>query len=142
MFWFLQNLDFFPTGRGIDADHLLISAELGHRNIQDNSVDVESALTVERLVRTGEREVQIEDALNIGVESVVTLAGKNAVTGGIGRDGLRRVVIQSARSGYAFLGRVFAVIALIVEASYQTLVIRRDDHVAEDRDRCSALCGL
>ena len=60
----------------VDADHLLIAADLAERDRQRHQVNVEAALGV--LARGAKRQ-QIEDRLDVGVEAVVTLTGERGV---------------------------------------------------------------
>ena len=42
-------------------------------------MDVKTTLAVERFVRTAKTKIQIKNRLNIGIKSVVSLSGKNAI---------------------------------------------------------------
>ena len=55
-----EHRDPGPARRGVDADDLIGAIQLVQRDVQDDRVDVESALAVERFVGTAETQVQID----------------------------------------------------------------------------------
>ena len=120
-----EHRDPGPARRGVDADDLIGAIQLVQRDVQDDRVDVESALAVERFVGTAETQVQIEDRLNIGVETVIALTSESEIPVDQFVDRRRGVLIEVDCGADPLLGGVLAVVALVVFGSCQTLVVRR-----------------
>src|SRR5262249_40289010 len=132
-----ENPDTAPARRRIDADDLLIAAELVDRNVERQRVDVESALRVHGRVR-GTQLQQVEDRLDVGVEPIVSLAGERAVSVVEPGDRLRRVEIQLAFSGHAVLCRLLPIVVAVVLRRSVALVVWRYDPTAQARDAARA----
>ena len=79
--------DAAPRGGRVDARDLR-AAKFGKRDLERDRMNVEPTLAVEGLCRcvavavSAEGEVEVENRLNIRIESVVPLAGENAVVAG------------------------------------------------------------
>src|SRR6266478_1027215 len=125
---------------GVHPHHLPCSTELGHRNIENYGVDVESPLTIERLVRPGEAEIEIEDALNVRVKAIVPLARENLVAAMVSENRLLRVTIEHSEGTHALSRWLVPVIILIVEASQQSLIVRRNERAPKKHRRIPIGC--
>src|SRR6185369_4984197 len=86
-----QNTNTPPAGRGIDADGLQLTAEVGKRDVEDNRMDIEAALRV--LAGAAELE-EIKDRLDVAVKTIVALAGKGTVALAQCRNGLCGVRVK------------------------------------------------
>jgi hypothetical protein len=73
-------------------------------------VNVETALTVERLVWPGETEIEVKDALNVGIENIIALTGEYVVAH-VARDRLPGVAIEGIFARHPFFGRILAIIS-------------------------------
>ena len=98
-------------------------------------MDVESPLTIERLVWPGEAEIEIEDALNVRVKAIVPLARENLVAAMVSENRLLRVTIEHSEGTHALSRWLVPVITLIVEASQQSLIVWRNERVAKKHRR-------
>ena len=118
---------------------MLVATEFAQRNSQRHQMHIESALSV--LPRIAKFE-QIKNGLNIGVKSIVALAGKCRVTIGESENRLPRVFIQLSRSGHAFAGRVFTVVAFVIKRRGVALIVRWNDARSDPGGRPAAAAGL
>src|SRR5688572_3490329 len=66
---------------------------------------------------------KVENRLDIGVETVITLASESNVTVTQFRDGLSCIAIKCCKGCDSFLRRVLAVVALIVEGCRVPLIV-------------------
>ncbi len=127
-----------PARRGIDADDLSVAADRVERDVQRHRVHVESALRVEALARATQFQ-EVENRLNVRVETIVALSGERAVAIGEIRDGLPGVAIQLGFRGHAVTRRLFTVVVLVVLRRGVPLVVRWDDALAEALDGARAV---
>ena len=108
-----ENPDATAAGRRVDADDLLVAADLVERDVERHRVDVEAALRVHGLAGRAQLQ-QIEDGLDVGIEAVVPLAGEGEVAVLELGDRLRRVAIEVALVADAVLGGLLAVVVAVV----------------------------
>ena len=70
---------------------------------------------------------QVKNGLDIRKEPIVTLTGKGNVAVIQRGNGLAGVPIEFGSRGHAALGRVFTVVALVIERRGIALIVRRYD---------------
>ena len=101
-------------------------------------MNIETALGVESL-RTAAKAEQVEDRIDVAVETIFTLAGKNARTITEALYALLGVTIESSTCRNPILGQVVPVVILIVERRSNTLIIWRNHYVAAKHGSSAAL---
>src|SRR5262249_21053648 len=126
-------IDFYCPAAGCskDACQLHVAAEVPDWNFQRHEMNVESPLRI--LARLAQPE-EIEDRLDVGIEAIITLAGKGNVTIVQVSDGLARVAIQLRFGRDAESGRILTIVSLVVIGRGVTLVVGR--HHARTQYSC------
>src|SRR5207247_6319216 len=102
----LEDSNLPATGRGVNANHLLITTQFTYRDGQFHQVNVKASLGI--FARRPELQ-QIEHGLDVRIKTVVALTGKGDIPVGQGRDGLPRVFIELRFGGNTVPRRVLAV---------------------------------
>ncbi len=112
--------------------------ELRQRDVQDDGVNVKTALAIEwlgrRLSISSEGEIEIENGLNVSIKTVVTLPGEDPVAALQIEDGVRGIGIEVVDFGDTGLCRLIAVIVSIVEFGHAALIVRRN-YAGPEQDR-------
>ncbi|CAA9216757.1 MAG: hypothetical protein AVDCRST_MAG42-263, partial [uncultured Chthoniobacterales bacterium] len=120
----IQDAHLRAARGGVNTHDLLIATKIADRDLERHFVEIEATLAVESCLAAAELQ-QVEDGLNVGVETVFTLAGERTMAATQRGDRLARIAIEVFLARDAGLGRVLPVVVIVVTGCRVALVIRR-----------------